>query len=126
MSKKVYYETGGVDLGHLLHGPVLRYYEDNGYHVVISKDIPDEPKVERREITIRHSSLTYDEGPYECGLHLAIDSPDFAGFEFEDGTVDVSPWRKKSPCISCFPSIMPVKDSDRPIEHAKYVLFRKG
>lgn len=139
--KKVVYESGSVGgetLGGMTFDLVLKI-QNLGYQVKLSRDVPDEPKVERCEILngrcepiplktylndpFLHYARHTDSAGTKRPIHVAVSDPDFEGFEFEDGMVSVVPWRIMNK-TSIKQPIISTKDNIGAIEHAKYVLFR--
>ena len=120
-SEKTYDDSlGGCPLG------LTQQLESRGYHVVLSKDLPDEPKVERCELVCVGGAVRYHRfGTPDTILHWAESDPDFAGFEFADGSIDVHPWRKMytAKWNEAMHKLDTTQDGD--LIHAKYVLFRK-
>jgi hypothetical protein len=102
--------------------------EADGLSVMVTQRVPDEPKVERCEIRgAMFLNFHRAEQPTLC-LSDALDVSDFAGFEFADGQVDVQPWRRNGNLMFCgIPTQPPIViPSAQEMEHAKYVLFRRG
>ena len=120
--KKVCYETGvsqyrcdqvrasELNTAHLL--------EDRGFHVVLSKDEPEKPEIERLPLIVKDCVLQCLRAAW-IYVDVCIRHPDFAGFEFEDGDVLVSPWRLDPFDAHRFRRV-------GKIDHAKYVLFRRS
>lgn len=129
--KKIVYETGATQYDAEFITPLslqpIHRMEACGATVVITKDIPDEPKVERCEIVdiLNLEQLVYRDNQRheDAPLSEAINEPAFSGFEFENGDVGITPWR-----IMLKPDVasgLVFGSNPTYIEHAVAVLFRK-
>ena len=118
--KKIVYETdNNSSVGFGTQMIRVSELERSGFHVVVSKDVPDDPKIERCEI-IATGDLHYTRGksiPLSVGQ--AIDDPHFAGFEYASGFISNNPWSRSVENERCIEHTRRTFD-----EHAKYVLFR--
>jgi hypothetical protein len=128
MSKQVVYDSEATQYVHdSISDDMLKLIRAccmNRLSIVIYKDITDEPKVERCEIVNgAGNKLKYTRAgqPQVAWLSDAFDDQDFAGFEFADGSISISQWRRKYNS-----SLTALEVPRAPFsEHAVYVLFRK-
>ncbi len=106
----------------------VRFYYNQTYR--LRADYEDEPEIVEYKITIGGSTawmgkLVYtDERVLEQGICEACADPDFLGFKFESGQVELTPIVFKSDCST--KSICQFRDlAELKVLHATAVLFRR-
>jgi hypothetical protein len=131
MKKVVYDSDSGICVSGELSASMVKLMgacSIEQLHVTISKDIPDDPKVERCEIIENHGCLEFITDNVQRyngtarGIRVVPEMATFAGFEFADGKVRANPWLWTSPNGEHTLDYS-VSGSEWTPTHAKYVLF---